>query len=459
MGVISKVVGLSIVLIVFTISVSAQNSDSLFSASYDYEYIPDIPLDSIQIKMNEIEGEIALDLNSRVKAFIDYFTVRNRDYTRGVLSRTQAYFPVFEKHLAENNLPDELKYLSIIESGLRAHALSRASAAGLWQFIPSTGRLYGLSSTWYIDERLDPEKSTIAACKYLKSLYDRFDNWHLALAAYNAGPGKVNRAIRKSGYSKDFWKIYRWLPRETRSYVPQFIAMVYVMNSLEEHHFFADEPYITAIETDTLRIDSFFNLRPLAEELNICKEDLLFPNPELHHGVIPEGYENYTLRVPVELAELIREDNSKYLAIGSTGKEKLIAKAKNSLGSTYGREKIVYRVRSGDVVGTIAERFGVRAADIRSWNRLRGNLIRVGQRLAIWVRPNYLKKKSASSPPRTVASRPITIPDNAKLHVVQPGESLWEIAKLYQGLSIEKIKNLNNLKTSRIKPGQQLIIG
>jgi len=217
------------------------DSDTLYSASINYEYIPDATYNQIQYRLEIIDTEIPLNFNTRVKSFIDYFTVRDREYTKMVLRRSTYYFPIIEDILAKYNLPDELKYLAVVESGLKPTARSRAAAVGLWQFVYYTGRTFGLHSDWYVDERMDPVKSTEAAAKYLKSLHKMFGDWELALAAYNCGPGNVRKAIRRSGYKRKFWDIYRFLPRETRGYLPQFVAITYAFNYKEEHNFILDD--------------------------------------------------------------------------------------------------------------------------------------------------------------------------------------------------------------------------
>ena len=196
-------------------------------SALSFEYIPaDFTYDEVKARLEKIEGKIPLHFNDKVFAFVNYFVIKDRDYTRMMMRRENVYFPLFEKYLEKYGIPDELKYLSIIESGLNTKALSRAGAAGLWQFMPPTGRHYGLYQDWYVDERLDPEKATDAACRYLRDLYNQFNDWELAIAAYNTGPGNIRKAIRRAGYKKTFWEIYPYLHRETRSYLPQFTAMI-----------------------------------------------------------------------------------------------------------------------------------------------------------------------------------------------------------------------------------------
>ncbi|MDN5203577.1 transglycosylase SLT domain-containing protein [Fulvivirgaceae bacterium BMA10] len=424
---------------------------------FETEYIPDTPYDLLQDRLSCIEGEIPLHLNTRVKAFIDYFCIKDRDYSRAMLEKKNLYFPLFEKYLRKYDLPQELKYLSIIESGLNPRALSRVGAGGLWQFMPRTARQdYKMKLDWYIDERFDPEKSTEAACRYLKFLYNYFGDWELALAAYNTGPGNVRRALRRSGYKKTFWEAYRYFPRDTRSYVPQFVAIMYTMEYADEHNLSVDYP-LYPMETDTISISHYLDLKTFAELTDICFDDLTDLNPELKRAAVPDYVRNYGLKIPADKYEFIRENRSFILDSASKkGKEALELIAKNSVGSTYGRTKIIYKVKSGDVIGTIAERYKVRTSDIRTWNNIRRNIIRVDQKLELWVKADVLKNVNN----RPVASqKKIQIPPNAKTYLVQPGDTLWDISRKYKDLSIEKIKKLNNLRSNKIKPGQTLVVG
>lgn len=429
-------------------NVEADPIDSviLYQPAYDYEYVPDASYELVEDRVACLQSDIPLTYNHRVKSFIDYFTVRDREYTRMVLRRKDIYFPIFEKYLAKYNLPQDLKYLSIVESGLKPEARSRVGAVGLWQFMPSTGRMFGLKQDWYVDERQSPEKSTEAACKYLKQLYNMFGDWELALAAYNTGPGNVRKAIRRSGYKKNFWDIYRYLPRETRSYVPQFVAIAYTLNHIDEHNLREDIPdYL--VEADTLLVSQFASLKVLAEHLNVCEEDLQRLNPELRHAAVPDNAKNYPLRIPADMTDFVAANSFVLDSAGSDViKKQFIAQAQKSSGSTYGRTKVTYRVRSGDVLGKIAERHGVGLSELRRWNNIRGSRIYAGQRLTLYVKSSRLASASQPIPP-------------GKYHLVQPGDSLWEISRKYEGLTVTKIKQLNNLSSNSIKPGQKLIIG
>ena len=423
----------------------------LFETEYTYDHIPDASYELIEDRLSCIETDMPLVFNERVQSFVNYFTVRDRNYTREVIRRKNLYFPIFEKYLKKYGIPDQLKYLSIVESGLRPEARSRVGAEGLWQFMPSTGRMYGLNQSWYVDERRDPEKATEAACKYLKQLYNMFDDWELALAAYNTGPGNVRKAIRRSGYKKDFWGIYNYLPRETRSYVPQFVAVLYTIEYATEHNLFSESPAY-AWETDTVMVSQFVSLKALARELNLCEDELHLLNPELKRLAIPEDAKHYPLIIPADKSDFLAANRTSILdSAGSKEIQKaFVAQIQKTSGSTYGRTQTTYRVRSGDVLGVIAQRHGVGLSELRRWNNIRGSRIYPGQKLTIWAK--------GAGPQLASSTRASAVP-TSKVHLVQPGDSLWEISRKYEGLSVSKIKAWNNLKSNSIKPGQKLIIG
>ena len=423
------------------------------------DQFPEVPYELMEDRLKCIENNIPLEFNERIKSFIDYFTIRDREYTKSVLANRDRFFPIFEKALAERGMPDELKYLSIVESGLRPNAMSRVGAAGLWQFMPATGRSYGLSQSWYIDERMDPIEATDAACRYLKGLYNMFGDWELALAAYNTGPGNVRKAIRRSGYKETFWEIYNYLPRETRSYVPQFVAMIYTLNYLDEHNFILDEIEMNhQMAFDTLHVNGYMHLETFANQSNLCIDELIALNAHIIRGATPDGTVNFPLRIPIDRIEDIRNNRVEILDSASkVGKAELEYLARNSPGSTYGRTRQIYKVRSGDVLGTIAQRYHVRVSDLKKWNNLTSNMIRVGQRLNIWTLPHYTSETRETYVVKNVP-KPVPIVAGGTYHLVKSGESLWSISKQYENLSIEKIKKLNNLTSSNIKPGQKLLI-
>jgi membrane-bound lytic murein transglycosylase D len=441
-----------------------------FAVPSEFEHIPgdDDPA-LIADRLACIEKTMPLTYNERIHAFINYFTVKDREYTRMMMRRKNLYFPLFERYLAKYGMPDELKYLSIIESGLNPRAMSRVRAVGLWQFMSATGKHYGLNNNWYIDDRMDPEKSTDAACRYLRDLYNMFHDWELALAAYNTGPGNVKRAIRKAGYRKPegnvytkltFWDIYPHLPRETRSYVPQFVAITYAMNYLDEHNFF-DEGEEMLPTSDTLQVARFLHFETFASLTGTCVENLQRLNPSIQRNAIPETNKVYTMYVPADAKRKLEMNRLAILDSASrTGRKEIEALAKNTDNTIYSRDRIVYRVKNGDVLGSIAMRHGVSVTNLKRWNNLHNNTIHVGQRLNIFPRNNGGGSSTAVASAKSSGSSasPAPIP-NSKTYIVQPGDTLWEISKKFEGLTIEKIKSMNQLDNTKLQPGQKLIIG
>lgn len=454
------------ILAIISADLRGQQADNVVA-----EYIPEVNFHLVKDRLSCVQDEIELNLNPKVQAFVEYFVIRDRAYTRNMLRKKERFFPLFEKKLKEHGLPDELKYLSIVESALNPNAISRAGAVGLWQFMPYTGRSFGLHQDWYVDERMDPEESTDAACRYLKQLYKMFGDWELALASYNAGPGNVRKAIRRSGYKKKFWEIYRYLPRETRSYVPQFVAVIYAIKYADQHNIFAEAKEFLP-ESDTIMVSQYFHLETFCRQLDLCYDDIAALNPHIKRGALPEQVRNFPLKVPGDLKDyIVLNREFLYDTASRVGKEHLAMLARNTPGSTYGRKRITYRVRSGDVLGKIAMRYHVRVSDLRKWNRIRGNMIRIGQRLNIWVLPDYssktrdiytsgtaVKQKSVRKIAKSEPSDNETQDQNGKYYQVRNGDTLWDISKMYNDLSIEKIKKLNNLEGNKIKPGQKLLI-
>jgi membrane-bound lytic murein transglycosylase D len=444
-----------------------------------FKYPPELIADQLAC----LQNEIPLSYNNTIQAFINYFTVRKRSYTRTMLSRKHVYFPLFEETLKLNNLPDELKYLSIVESGLNPRAVSPARAVGLWQFISSTGREHGLRQDSYIDERMDPVKATQAGCRYLQTLYNTFGDWELALSAYNCGPGNVRRAIRRSGNKTAFWDIYPYLPRETRSYVPMFVAVTYVMNHHKEYNIRPDslERYIAY---DTIHVNQRLDLELFAKQLEVPLEDFKLLNPQLKRNEVPAYLKNYALRIPkdalitlVANREAILDSASRQFSHQET--EMLAAQAtengeektqQNRASSSDGPAKITHKVKKGDALGKIAEYYNVAVADIRKWNKLRGSSIKAGQRLAIWVQEQATHHTTArktdkptvaaaSAKEKTATASVRKPPVKSRVYLVQPGDTLWSISKVHGGIPVDKIKRMNNLRSNSLKPGQKLILG
>ncbi len=422
--------------------------------NYHYEYIPDFTYGEVNQRIKAMKTGMPFELNERIFSFIQYFTVRNRDYTKMVLARKDIYFPLFESTLQKHEMPVEIEYLSIVESGLDPQIKSRVGAMGLWQFMPATGKMYGMNVNPDVDDRMDPELSTDAAAKYLKSLYRMFGDWEVALAAYNCGPGNVRKAIRRSGGKKTFWEIYNYLPKETRSYVPQFQAFLYILNNLEAHNFNLEEPTYP-IEYEKIRFDRAFSLERLSELTAICVADLEHLNPSIKRGNVPATHRSMEVKIPKSKALFLKENlawigdslgSQPSILLASYDSPTLVPVERAVAATNSGR--IAYRVKSGDVLGSIASKHGVSVTQVKEWNDLSSNLIKVGQTLYI-----YSGKAPASE----------SLADNSsdtgqKTYTVRPGDSLWIISQKHS-LSVDHIKRLNNLNSNNIKPGQKLIIG
>lgn len=464
-----------------TVSVSADEEISIIPLSFP----KDIP-DSIYIqRLQAIESPIEFPYNTKVKAYIELYTQRKRGQVEMMLGLSDYYFPMFEEALDAANLPLELKYLPIIESALNPRAFSRAGASGLWQFMYGTGRMYGLQLDSYVDDRRDPAKATQAAVKFLKDLYNIYGDWYLVIAAYNCGPGNVNKAIHRSGGKRDFWQIYHRLPKETRGYVPAFIAAAYTMNYYNEH-LIQPKPADIPQATDTVMISDLLHFEQIAAVTGTPMEQLRALNPQYRKDVIPAKNKAYSLTLPFGATEkfISMEDS-----IFGYQREKYFASNRLEVGpesnhntpvsAPKNKTKVYYTVRSGDAVGLIAEWFDVYTSDLKYWNNISRNLIKVGQKLVVYV-PNdkaeHYKNINTMSYAQKQASKGKTVttsvkPSNSQqatsqvndgdyeYYTVQSGDSLWSIAKRFPGISNENIMQANSLKdASKISPGQRLKI-
>ena len=421
--------------------------------NYQYEFVPDFTYEEVNERIQKMELEMEFELNEQVFSYIQFFTIRNRNWIKMVLARKEQYFPMYEETMKNHGMPVEIQNLSIIESGLDPKIKSRVGAMGLWQFMPATGREYGMLVNSHIDDRMDPEKSTEAAAKYLKALYKMFGDWEVALAAYNCGPGNVLKAIRRSGGKTTFWGIYDYLPKETRNYVPQFQAMLYILNHLEEHNLRLEEPSYP-LEYEHVQFDRAFNLERLSTLSGICLSDLEKLNPSINQGHVPESNRSMSIRIPKTKAFFIKE-NLAWLG-DSLGKSSPVLTSNttqltaNNTTSSSGT-KLTYKVKSGDFLSKIAANHGVSLEDLKEWNKLKSTVIHTGQILYL-----YSQGQGATSGESSRALSQNS--SSSKTYTVKPGDSLWNISQKHS-LSIEEIKRLNNLNSTTIKPGQRLIVG
>ena len=355
----------------------------------------DVPVyaDSVMAyRLSLLESEIPLPFNEYVKPYINLYTIRKRNLSSKILAWSKYYFPMFEEALDRANMPLELKYLAVIESALNPMATSPVGAAGMWQFMAPTGRMYGLKTTSIYDERRDVQKSTEAAIKYLRNSYRIYGDWLLVIASYNCGPGNVNKAIRKAGGVKNFWAVQKYLPGETRGYVPAFIAAAYMMNYASEHNLYPAENMNIEFHTDTIHVDASYNLSLLANSLEMTLEELLAYNPALRRSVVPFGIDKVTLTVPYNKAvkfasindtSVKQSSNDLLLAMNrqiAIEKKQLADNSSNKKKTTNSR---TITVKRGDSLGKLANKFNVSETDLKRWNKIKGNRINSGQKLII----------------------------------------------------------------------------
>ena len=332
-----------------------------------------------RLKILDNNSPFDFSYNRISKAYIDMYIQRRKSMSI-FLARKETYFPIFEELLLKYKLPIEFKYLPIVESALKPTAESWAGAAGLWQFMYTTGTRYGLTADSYLDYRKDPYKSTEAACKHLTRLYKIYENWELVLAAYNSGAGNVNKAIRRAGGKRDFWEIYKFLPKETQGYVPAFIGINYAMNYASEHNIFPVEPLAKFSEIDTIHVSERIDLRLVSKYLNTSFEYLAFINPTYTHAIIPKKETSQCMYLPKDKVGLFYA-NEEAVYIASKELKKIYDIPKHY---AHKGKRIKYRVRSGDYLGKIARKYSVKIKSIKKWNNLRGTNLRVGQLLVIY---------------------------------------------------------------------------
>ncbi len=469
-------------------------------------------------RISKINTPIPLAYNKYVEQYINLYALKKRGLTQRVMGLSNLYFPLYEEILDKEGLPLEFKYLSVVESALNPIAVSRCGATGLWQFMYNTGIMYNLKVNSYTDDRKDPLLATHAACQYFKDMYKIYGDWLLVIASYNCGPGNVNRAIKRSGGKTTFWEIMPYLPAETRGYVPAFIAVTYVMTHAKEHNLYPIAPAYSYFQVDTVQVNRQVNFSVLSKQLDLPMDVISYLNPIYKRNIIPDVESGLTLRLPTnKLAQFIAlEENIYAESKPSTPVFQFADDFKSSnegdvITASNGKQyeivtkkvKKYHTVKRGETLSEIASKYDVTASEIKKQNRLKSSKLQKGQKLAVYAlvktkvpvkeTQNIAAKKDSnavknnkttvtsidSSAEQLIAALNENAADGMNVdsqqtvdnapakeqkasekyiyHLVQPGDTLWNIAKRYEGVTVEQIKDINKLHNSnQIKPGTRL---
>lgn len=454
-----------------SIEYTAEVSDSLLNIWYVHKKTEEndiaFDMDSVKFESNvpdevyierikKMNSFITLPYNDIVKRYIILYSEKMPERMSNMLGLCSYYMPIFQETLNRYDMPEELKAMAIIESAMNPLAVSRAGAKGMWQFMYATAKMYGLHIDSFVDERLDPVKSADAAARYLQDAYEIFGDWNLAIASYNCGAGNVNKAIRRSG-SRAFWDIWPYLPRETRGYVPAFVGALYAMEYHKEHGIKPAAVQMPA-HVDTFKINKMLHLKQVSELTGAPLEELKNLNPQYRHEIIPGNDREYILRLPYTYTNaFIEHEDSVYRHKADVYFNPTTIKRIKEGGDG---ERIVHKVKSGEYLGKIATKYRVSVNQIKKWNNLKSNNIRVGQRLVIY-RGGKGPVSTASSSSSTVSKGSTTAASNgssgssASYHTVRSGDTLSGIATKY-GTTVSRIKELNGLTSNNIKVGQRL---
>ena len=415
------------------------------------DMVSDIP-DSVYIsRLQKLNPYISVPYNRIIRNHIVYYTQKMPEKMERILGLSAYYIPIFEEIFDQYDMPLELTAMAVIESALNPKAVSRARAKGMWQFMYSTAKRYGLTINSYVDERFDPIASAHAAARYLRDSYLIFGDWTLAIASYNCGAGNVNKAIRRSGGSKDFWEIYPYLPRETRGYVPSFFAALYAMRYYKEHNL-TPEHIPMPPHTDTIKVNKMLHFEQIAHYTGASIEELRTHNPQYLHDIIPGTEKEYILQLPYQFTGAFIDHEDEIYAYNDS--VYFSPAALKQIQQSAEPSKIIHRVKRGETLSHIALRYGVSVKNIQRWNGI-GTRIREGQRLAIYTKGNGPATSSSSSSGKVNTS----VSNGYVMYTVRSGDNLWNIAKKFSGVSVNDLQRLNGLsKNSKIYPGKKLKI-
>ena len=388
----------------------------------------------IEKRIKELNKQTPVDLkfNDQVFEYINKYLTTEKKLISKMLAYSEYYFPMMEAMLDKHELPLELKYLSIVESGLNPKARSVSGAVGLWQFMYLTGKQYNLSVSSYMDERQDPIKSTESACIYFKKLYESFGDWSLVLAAYNGGPGYIQRKIIDTEIN-DYWNIQQHLRTETRNYVPKFIAINYLMNFYKEHNIIKDEVKLRFHQTDSIKLKNQVNLKSLMFVTCTSKEIIEYLNPSYKLDIFPKTAH---IVLPKEnISDFLLNEESNYKTISLINDKKVLVD----------EDRVTYTVLKGDYLGKIAKKYNVKIYNLKKWNKLKTTKINEGDQMVIFVDKEHLKKISFES-------------FRKEEYIVKKGDTLWSIAQKLDGITVSEIQQINNIKGGYLQPGTKILI-
>ncbi|MGM9738249.1 MAG: LysM peptidoglycan-binding domain-containing protein [Candidatus Cryptobacteroides sp.] len=429
------------------------------------KFTSDVPDKVFLQRLADLNSYITLPFNETVRNYIILYAEKRKAQMASMLALADYYLPVFEETFNKYGMPEELKYMAVIESAFNPVAVSRAGARGMWQFMYTTAKNYGLTVNSFVDERLDPVKSADAAARYLYDAYRIFGDWNLAISSYNCGAGNVNKAIKRSG-SRDFWAVYDFLPRETRGYVPAFVGAMYAFRYYREHGITPD-PVRMPAHVDTFHIRKMLHFQQVSDLTGVSVDMLRNLNPQYVHDIIPGNEREYVLRLPYQYSgKFIENEDSVY-----TYKAKELFSpatlqniAASGSGSVPAGQRITYKVKSGDYLGRIASKYHVTVAQLKEWNHLRSNNLRIGQVLVIYGKGAAPAAKASSGAsvdkpaPAPAKPDPSVSPTGEYVtYVVKEGDSLYRISKDYPGVSADDIMKFNGIG-SDIRPGMTIKI-
>lgn len=409
-------------------------------------------------------------LENVIKSFLKY---RKKSFGR-LMAISEYYFPLFEEEFAKNNIPLEMKYLAVVESALNPKAVSKMGATGLWQFMYHTGKQYNLTIDSYVDERSDPLKATAAASQYMTNMHAIFGDWELVLAAYNSGPGNVSKAIRRSGGKQNYWNIRKNLPKETQGYVPAFLATMYLYNYRKEHGIVPDRAEVPHFATDTIMIKREISFKQISDLLDVPVSQLQLLNPSYKLNLVPFYKEkNHYLRLPLDKIAVFTSNEDKIYAYAQyqlEQKESPFQSSSAIASQTVSQKRTkYYKVRRGDNLGAIANKYDVSVADLKKWNRIKGNMITAGKSLKIFSTENIVKTVK-SEPKIEIAATEAkntevtkiakevnkdSLAGNVSFYIVQKGDNLNAIAK-NNNVTVAQIKEWNQLSGDAIQLGASL---